>query len=282
MRVLRGGGRAEASYALQVDLRMTDGARPTPDGAAGETPARQTGPARRLAVLRRYARMLNAARYAELLRARWMLLAALGTIGVGVFLKLTSELSEGELDGFDQAVLKIVVSLRVPALNGPAVDLTALGSVTVLTLIVTSVVLFLWFERDLAGIAQLLLASLGGALGSTLLKSVMERARPPEISRLVHVSSSSYPSGHSLASASIYLTIALVLSRRLPAMSQRVLLFTLLTLLALTIGSTRAYLGVHYPSDIAAGFSLGAGWALLVSAAFSYARAAKRPRLPAT
>src|SRR3954464_8118068 len=75
--------------------------------------------------------------YRELLRARWTLLAALGTVAIGMFLKLTSELTEGELDPIDHTLLNHIISLRTPTLNGVAVDLTALGSVTVLTLIVT-------------------------------------------------------------------------------------------------------------------------------------------------
>src|ERR1700741_1383239 len=74
--------------------------------------------------------------YLELLRARWLLLAALGTLGIGTFLKLTSELTEGELDDLDRTLLSQVISLRKPSMNGTAVDVTALGSVTVLSLIV--------------------------------------------------------------------------------------------------------------------------------------------------
>jgi len=210
--------------------------------------------------------------YLELLRARWTLLAALGTASIGLFLKLTRELTEGELDAFDRTLLQQVISLRTPALNGVAVDLTALGSVTVLTLIVTVAACLFALGRHWGSVSQLLLATLGGAIGSTLLKRVLERERPPEVGRLVHVASFSYPSGHSLASATIYLTLAILAARRMSLPSARKIVIVFALLLAITVGMSRAYIGVHYPSDIAAGLSLGAGWALLVSALFSYLR----------
>jgi undecaprenyl-diphosphatase len=237
-------------------------------------------PPERARLLRRYARMLRRSRYVELLRARWMLSAGLGALGIGVFLKLTAELAEGELDAFDRAVLTTVVALRTPFMNGPAVDLTALGSVTVLTLIVLVALACFAVLRDLSSSAQLLLAAVGGALGSTWLKQVLERERPPELSRLVHVASFSYPSGHSLASSAIYLTLALLLVRRVHSTARRAMLIAFAVLLAVTVGATRAYLGVHYPGDIGAGLSLGFGWALLIGAAFSYARAKTRAQPP--
>jgi undecaprenyl-diphosphatase len=210
--------------------------------------------------------------YLELLRARWTLLAALGTAGIGIFVKLTSELAEGELDTIDNSILAHVISLRTPSFNGVSVDLTALGSVTVLTLIVTLSVMLFALGRHWGSVSQLLIATLGGALGSTVLKRLMERPRPPEVGRLVHVVSYSYPSGHSLASATIYLTLAILAARRLkyPAAQKLVIVFAIA--LATAVGMSRAYIGVHWPSDILAGLSLGGGWALLVSSFFSYLR----------
>jgi undecaprenyl-diphosphatase len=210
--------------------------------------------------------------YRELLRARWTLLAALGTVAIGMFLKLTSELTEGELDPIDHTLLNHIISLRTPTLNGVAVDLTALGSVTVLTLIVTIAICLFAIGRHWGSVSQLLLTVLGGGIFSTVLKRALERERPPEVGRLVHVASFSYPSGHSLASASVYLALAILAARQMPHPNARKLVIVLAIVLAITIGISRAYIGVHYPSDIAAGLSFGAGWALLVSALFSYLR----------
>jgi undecaprenyl-diphosphatase len=111
-----------------------------------------------------------------------------------------------------------------------------------------------------------------------LFKDLMERARPPEALRLVHVSSFSYPSGHSLVSACTYLTLAIVVARLVKSRGRRIAAFALAIYLALIIGASRAYLGVHYPTDILAGLLLGSAWALFIGAAFSYGRG--RGRVP--
>ncbi len=208
----------------------------------------------------------------EMLRARWMLFIALGTAAVGSFVKLTSELTEGELDKFDKQALATVIELRTPALNGAAVDLTALGSFTVLSLIVALAAGLFVLNKHWGSAVQLLVAGIGGGFISSGLKRVLERERPSEIERLVHVASYSYPSGHSLASATVYLTLAILVARLLPEKNARTLVVVVALLLAVAVGASRAYIGVHYPSDIAAGLLLGAGWALLVGAVFSYLR----------
>lgn len=212
-------------------------------------------------------------RRAQILRARWSLLLACGVLALGGFIKLTRELAEGELDAVDRAALESIVQLRQPSWNGSAVDLTALGSVTVLTLLCVISGILLFMQRDRLGAWQLILAAVGGALLSSYFKGALERARPSHVVKLVDVSSFSYPSGHSLASASVYLTLAIIASRHLSARSARMFVLGGAVLLMGCIGCSRAYLGVHYPSDIAAGLMLGAGWSLLVSALFSYLRA---------
>lgn len=216
---------------------------------------------------------VEAFRRAQLLYARWTFLLACAVLAFGAFIKLTSELNEGELDHFDRLALEQIVALRVPGLNGPAVDLTALGSVSVLTLLCVVSVVLLILQRDLLAAWQLTLAACGGGIISSLLKQALTRARPSHVQKLVEVTSYSYPSGHSLAAASIYLTLAIVSARHLPARSSRAFVFCTALLLMAGIGLSRAYLGVHYPSDIAAGLLLGSGWSLLVSSLFSYLRA---------
>jgi len=216
---------------------------------------------------------LDVFRRTQLLKARWSLLLACAVLAIGGFIKLTSELAEGELDAFDRAMLAKVVALRVGGLNGPAVDLTALGSVTVLTLVSVASFWLLWLQRDRLAAWQLAMAAGGGGILSTLLKNALTRARPSQVEKLVAVTSYSYPSGHSLAAASVYLTLAIVASRHLGARSARGFTFVVAIGLMTVIGFSRAYLGVHYPSDIAAGLLLGAGWSLLVSSLFSYLRA---------
>jgi undecaprenyl-diphosphatase len=216
---------------------------------------------------------IEAFRRAQLLYARWTFLLACAVLAFGAFIKLTSELSEGELDLFDRVALEQVVALRVPGLNGPAVDLTALGSVSVVTLVCVISVALLLLQRDALAAWQLILAACGGGMLSSLLKQALTRARPSHVEKLVEVTSFSYPSGHSLAAASIYLTLAIVSARHLSAPAARAFVFCAAVLLIVGIGLSRAYLGVHYPSDIAAGLLLGSGWSLMVSSLFSYLRA---------
>jgi undecaprenyl-diphosphatase len=212
-------------------------------------------------------------RRAQLLYARWTFFLACAVLAFGGFIKLTRELSSGELDAFDRAALEQVVAMRDPGLNGPAVDVTALGSVTVVTLLCVISTLVLLLQRDRLGAWQLVLAACGGGLLSNVMKAALERARPSHVEKLVAVSSFSYPSGHSLAAASVYLTLAIVGARHMPSRAGRIFLVSTAVLLMTCIGLSRAYLGVHYPSDIAAGLMLGAGWSLLVSSLFSYVRA---------
>lgn len=215
----------------------------------------------------------EAFRRAQLLYARWTFLLACAVLAIGGFIKLTSDLTSGELDAFDRMALSRIVEMRVASLNGPAVDLTALGSVSVLTLLCVITVMLLLMHRDMLAAWQLIVAAAGGGIISTMLKRVLERARPAEVEKLVEVSSFSYPSGHSLAAASIYLTLAIVAARHLDQKAARIFVFATAMLLMLAIGFSRAYLGVHFPSDIAAGLMLGSGWSLLVSSLFSYVRA---------
>jgi undecaprenyl-diphosphatase len=222
---------------------------------------------------RRFRWARAAFRRGQLLRGRWSLLLGCGVLALGGFIKLTSELAEGELDALDRLALQNIVALRQPAWNGSAVDLTALGSVTVLTLLCVVSGVLLFMQRDRLGGWQLVLAAIGGAVLSSYFKGALERARPDHVVKLVDVSSYSYPSGHSLAAASVYLTLAIIASRHLSARNARVFVLCSAVLLMSCIGCSRAYLGVHYPSDVAAGLLLGSGWSLLVSALFSFVRA---------
>lgn len=213
-------------------------------------------------------------RVLELLRTRRTLFTALGVLLVGAFVALTDELREGKLDAFDQAVLLRVFAMRTPHLDAAAIDLTALGSATVLTLVVVAIALFLYLDRELHELLQLLVASCGGALWTSLLKNVLERERPSVVPALVEVAGFSYPSGHSLTSASVYLTVAFLACHRLETRARKTIVVVMALGVVTGIGASRAYIGAHYPSDVAAGLLLGTGWALFVAAALRRTRAA--------
>jgi len=156
-------------------------------------------------------------------------------------------------------------------------ELTALGSGIVLTLLVAIALFFIALARDYRGGVQLLVSSLGSGLCTELLKRVIERERPDALHRLAEVTSFSFPSGHSLASAATYLALALVLAPRWSSAAARRGAFVLAIVLTLVIGFSRAYIGVHYPGDIAAGLAFGWSWALLIDSAFSFLSAKAGP-----
>lgn len=116
--------------------------------------------------------------------------------------------------------------------------------------------------------AHVLVASTGAAGLMFALKDAFARPRPEVIPRLVQVAGFSYPSGHSLASASVYATLALIAMRRFPTWGARVAVAAMALGLVLAIGESRVYLGVHYPTDVAGGIAVGLAWGLLVAAGF--------------
>lgn len=195
---------------------------------------------------------------------------------LGGFIALTTETLErdAEITATDYLILSWIAQFRSSALNGIMVDLTALGSPTIVTLL--SVMFFLVFLllRDRVSALQLATASIGGGMLSRLFKHTIARERPDIVPRLVEVSGFSYPSGHALFAAAIYLTLAILAARHFERLGQRAVVFTLAVAVVAMVGLSRIYLGVHYPSDVASGILLGAAWAFILGAAM--ARASQR------
>ena len=193
----------------------------------------------------------------------------IGTALAAGFIKLAGEVSEGDTKAFDIWFLR---SLRVPGDLGTPIgpawlldamkDITALGGVTVLTLISILAVGFLLARGRMHQAAFTALATGGGAVMGKLLKDLFARARPEVVPHLVEVTSLSFPSGHSMNSAIIYLTLAVMISRSFEERGARIFTLGVAALLVLTIGFSRLYLGVHFPSDVLGGWTVGAAWAL--------------------
>jgi len=214
----------------------------------------------------------------RLLSVERALLVTLLLIGAALFafFRLASEMSEGDTLAFDRAIL---VGLRTSA--DPAVpigphwlpeamtDLTAFGSPTGLLLVCLAVIVYLLLTKRLRTALFVFAASAGGMALGSLLKHVYARPRPTLVPHLVDVTSSSFPSGHATDSALVYLTLAALLARTVPARAVRIYIIGLAILLTLLIGCSRVYLGVHYPSDVVAGWALGAAWALACSLAYA-------------
>ena len=198
------------------------------------------------------------------------LILVIGAAGaLWAFFNIASEVSEGETSAFDK---KLLLALRNPAdptdpigsrsLQEAMRDVTALGGVTVMTMVtIVAVLAFLMHRRRWhAGImaATVLLAF----VSSEGLKMVYSRPRPDLVPHGSFVYSGSFPSGHSTLSAATFLTLAMLIASLEPSRGTKRMVFILAGMLVLGIGFSRVYLGVHWPSDVLAGWSLGAAWAL--------------------
>ena len=203
------------------------------------------------------------------------LLAAIAVISglILAFLQIADEMGEGEMEGFDNAIL---MAFRDPTnidlvigpvwLHEMVRDVTALGSFVLLGLIVAGVCIYLVMQKLRAEAMLVLFSVLGGTLLSTVLKMTYNRPRP-DLTNMSHQFTASFPSGHAMLSAVTFLTIGVLLSKLAPNRELRAYAFGAAIFLTLIVGVSRIYMGVHYPSDVLAGWCLGAAWALLCSAA---------------
>jgi undecaprenyl-diphosphatase len=201
----------------------------------------------------------------------WFLLTALVIVGASwLFIELADEVREGSTQQFDEWLIR---SLRSPSDTADPVgpkwleemgrDLTALGGVAVLTLLTAVVIGYLVICRTYHAVWLVLAATVGGFVLSTLLKGWFDRPRPTLVPHLSYVTSASFPSGHSMLSAVLYLTLGTLLARLVEDRRLKVYVLLVAMLLSFLVGMSRVYLGVHYPTDVLAGWSAGLAWALL-------------------
>jgi len=200
-----------------------------------------------------------------------LLVSLLGVVfSVWAFVLVAGLVTDGRVQPLDE---RLMLGLRVdhdPArprgpewLPGAMRDVTALGSAPVLLIFVVAVAGALAARRQYHALGFLLAASAGGILVNNLLKGLFARPRPDLALRLTDVRSLSFPSGHAMQSAIIYLTLAAFLARFVQARALKIYFVAFAFLLSLLIGVSRVYLGVHYPSDVLAGWCAGLAWALL-------------------
>ena len=200
-----------------------------------------------------------------------VMLAALLVLGLAqTFLLLAGEVLEGDTQSFDERMLAALRKPEDPSmpigpwwLRATALDITALGSPTVLGLTVVAVCGYLVLQQLYRVAGFVVIASAGGWLLNDVLKAVFSRTRPSIVPHLREVASESFPSGHALTSAAVFLTLGVLLMR----VSERRLtkFYCLAVAMAATflVGVSRVFLGVHYPTDVLAGWLIGLSWALL-------------------
>jgi len=189
--------------------------------------------------------------------------------GVLAFITLASEVEHGETSRIDR---RILLSMRHPgdlsprgsrAFQEAARDVTALGGVVVLGMVTAIAAGFLVLDGK-GRMAIFAVGSVaGGTVLSSLLKDVFQRPRPDIVPHVVYASSSSFPSGHSMMSAVTYLTLGALLARSHERKRLKAYFLCLAAFLTFLVGITRIYLGVHWPTDVLAGWMAGAIWAML-------------------
>jgi undecaprenyl-diphosphatase len=207
----------------------------------------------------------------DLARREVGLLAALLMLAVATlsFIEIADDVAEGDTRAVDQALLLSLraahdpsLPLAPPWITTAAMDITALGSVTVLALLVLFVAGLFAALRRWREALVMVLAPAGGVLMSQTLKGIFGRDRPDEAWRLVEAVNASFPSGHAMLSAVVYLTLGALVARFARKRRVKVFAMTGALVVALTVGISRVYLGVHWPSDVLAGWCLGGAWAL--------------------
>jgi undecaprenyl-diphosphatase len=206
-----------------------------------------------------------------------LIVALAGVIGILVFVVLADRVTEGPPGHVDERLLLALRERSDPSdplgptwLEEAGRDLTALGGYAVLSILVALVMVYELTSRRYQAAILVLAATLGGLLVSHLLKGLYDRPRPGLVPHLTQVSTSSFPSGHAMLSAVVYLTLGALLARLVDGWWAK--LYFIAAALGLTglVGLSRIYLGVHYPTDVLAGWAAGLSWAILCWLAARY------------
>lgn len=198
----------------------------------------------------------------------------LALLGLWALSGLTEGMMEGETRRFDEGVLLWMNARATPTLDRAALAVTALGDGLVVAMIAVVAGTLLWLLGQRAH-AALLAAGVGGALVIyPVLKLVFDRPRPQLFEwRAQHAASSSYPSGHATLSMVLLVVLAYVVHRLSGRRRTGVLAMLAAGVLVLLVGLSRLYLGVHYPSDVIAGYVVGFSWAVFCALAIGALRA---------
>ncbi len=183
-------------------------------------------------------------------------------LAVGLFALIAQMVTMGMTQPFDDAVLLWMDSHSADWLDIAALEVTALGAAVVVWIVVSIASAFLWVSRHRISVLLLWIAVLGSAAINTGLKAYFSRPRPELFPwRTPHAGQSSFPSGHSMGATVAYVTLAYLIARLEPTSTLRRMTYGIAAVVIVLVGLSRMYLGVHYPSDVLAGFVVGFAWA---------------------
>lgn len=203
----------------------------------------------------------------------WLASITLGALGGFVAVSRVASRASGS--ALDRAVVRRVGRARTPWANRVALAVTALGSAPGAVGITLAALAAARRTPRLA--LQIAVGALGGVTAEVGVKRIFRRERPRLLEHLEQVASNSFPSGHAMASSSLYLTLAFVASRGRRRGPRAVALATA-GLVAASVAASRVYLGVHWPTDVLGGLALGTAWACVAEGAFDFAAAEHAPR----
>lgn len=183
------------------------------------------------------------------------------TAGTTAFVALARHVLSGKTEAFDNAVIIWMGEHHSAALDAFMLEITALGTGTVVLTIVAVAALFLGLTAHRYSAILLIASAAGGIVLNYVLKLGFNRPRPDIFLPGVHTVSSSFPSGHAMSAAIVYTTVAYLAARLLRRRWARLLVMSVAFTMIALISISRLYLGVHYPSDVIAGVAIGLAWA---------------------
>lgn len=213
-------------------------------------------------------------------------LLILGGLAIGValtfaFAKIAGKVVSGSTTGFDDAAMKFMGSHQVPWIGNMMVELTMLGTGIVVAMIIAISALFLWLYDYRQSATLLLVTTIGGLILNAVLKLGFDRPRPQFFDWGTHAMSSSFPSGHAMSAAIVYPTVAYLATRLQKGHLSRLLTMLAAGVLVVLISLSRVYLGVHYPTDVAAGVIVGLAWSAFCMTTLEVAQLYAKRNAPA-
>ena len=206
----------------------------------------------------------------SMVEARTLIALFISVGAMLLFAEFVDRVVEGDTRAFDETVLLALRDQKNPSYPiGPAWlqvmfrDITSLGGYALVVLISLAVIGYLLMDGKRGAAVWVLVSVGGGAVLSNLLKLAIERPRPGLVAHMVEVNTTSFPSGHATLAAVTYLTLGALLSRVEARRRAKIYVLTVAVALTFLIGISRIYLGVHWPTDVLAGWCVGAAWATL-------------------
>jgi undecaprenyl-diphosphatase len=198
----------------------------------------------------------------------WLFVGLGACVLLFAFVVLAGEVTEGDTQAFDTRILRALRDpvdpakpLGPPWMENALLDLTALGGSTVLVLVVAAVVGFLVLQTRYRSALFVAATAVSGEMLNAAMKYAFHRPRPSIVPHLRAVFSTSFPSGHAMESAIVYLTLGAILMRAADNHVTKLYILGTAMLLTALVGISRVYLGVHYPTDVIGGWIIGFVWA---------------------